>query len=435
MPARHLTRIIGVVKAYTTRVGRGPFPTELDDGPDGIGERIRKIGREYGTVTGRPRRVGWFDAVAVRYTATLSGADELTRHAARRAERPGRAEGLHRLRARRRAADHFPSDAFVLERCKPVYETLPGWKEDLTAGRRPQPTCRPRRGGTSIASASWSGCRCRSSSVGPDREPDDSAPLAFDARRMAYARCAVPPRSIRPGCRGTSPSSWTATAAGPASAGWSGIEGHVRGAETVRRVVEECCRLGIGQLTLYCLSSENWKRPQQELDFLMALLKQYLLDERPEIMEQNIRFRVIGRRAELAAEVVREIDETERLSATNTGLTLCLAINYGVATEIVDAVRAIAERVRSGRTAARRDRRSDDLGVALHGRDAGPGPADPHGRRDAREQLPALADLLRRAVGDTRFAGRTSPPRCFHSALRDYAARERRFGGLKTTTT
>ena len=78
VPARHLTRIIGVVKAYTTRVGRGPFPTELDDGPDGIGERIRKIGREYGTVTGRPRRCGWFDAVAVRYTAALAGADEMT---------------------------------------------------------------------------------------------------------------------------------------------------------------------------------------------------------------------------------------------------------------------------------------------------------------------------------------------------------------------
>ena len=78
VPARHLTRIIGVIKAYTTRVGRGPFPTELDDGPNGIGERIRKTGREYGTVTGRPRRVGWFDAVAARYTAMLAGADEVT---------------------------------------------------------------------------------------------------------------------------------------------------------------------------------------------------------------------------------------------------------------------------------------------------------------------------------------------------------------------
>ena len=77
VPARWLDRVIGVIKAYTTRVGQGPFPTELNDGQDGVGERIRKTGREYGTVTGRPRRCGWFDAVATRYTAALSGADEL----------------------------------------------------------------------------------------------------------------------------------------------------------------------------------------------------------------------------------------------------------------------------------------------------------------------------------------------------------------------
>src|SRR5207247_10029908 len=77
VPARNLTRIIGVIKAYATRVGRGPFPTELDDGPTGLGECIRQRGREFGTVTGRPRRCGWFDAVAVRHSATLGGVDEL----------------------------------------------------------------------------------------------------------------------------------------------------------------------------------------------------------------------------------------------------------------------------------------------------------------------------------------------------------------------
>src|SRR5213082_2040342 len=74
------------------------------------------------------------------------------------------------------------------------------------------------------------------------------------------------------------------------------IEGHSRGVQSVRSTIEEGCRLGLGQLTLYCLSSENWKRPQSELDFLMALLHQYLLEERAEIMEQNIRFTTIGRR-------------------------------------------------------------------------------------------------------------------------------------------
>src|SRR3954462_6201230 len=129
------------------------------------------------------------------------------------------------------------------------------------------------------------------------------------------------------------------------------VEGHARGAKSVDEVTEECCRLGIGQLTLYCLSSENWKRPKAELDFLMALLKEYLLAERKKILEQNIRFTVIGRRDGLPAEVLAEIDENARLTKDNTGLVLCLAINYGSRAEIVDAVRSIAGRVKAGELA------------------------------------------------------------------------------------
>jgi adenylosuccinate synthase len=136
IPAKFVKRIIGVVKAYTTRVGQGPFPTELNDGPQGIGQRIRDIGREYGTVTGRPRRVGWFDAVAVRYTAALSGADEIT------VMLLDVLSGLPELKlctayeldGERRT--HFPSDAYQLERCKPVYESIPGWSEDITGVRK-----------------------------------------------------------------------------------------------------------------------------------------------------------------------------------------------------------------------------------------------------------------------------------------------------------
>src|SRR5205814_4413236 len=93
---------------------------------------------------------------------------------------------------------------------------------------------------------------------------------------------------------------------------------------------------------------ENWKRPQAELDFLMALLHEYLLAERAEIMGQNIRFTTIGRRAELPGNVLAEIDENIRVSAGNTGMVLCLAINYGGRTEIVDAVRTLARRVQEG---------------------------------------------------------------------------------------
>src|SRR3954469_15233043 len=126
------------------------------------------------------------------------------------------------------------------------------------------------------------------------------------------------------------------------------IEGHRRGTQSVRATVEECCRLGVGQLTLYCLSSENWKRPPEELDFLMALLEQYLIEERAEILRQNIRFRTIGRRSGLPPRVLREIDESVRLSRDNTGLCLCLAINYGGRTELIDAVRELARRARAG---------------------------------------------------------------------------------------
>jgi adenylosuccinate synthase len=137
VPARHLTRIIGIIKAYTSRVGRGPFPTELNDGPAGIGETIRRIGREYGTVTGRPRRCGWLDLVAVRYAAALGGVDEVT---VMLLDVLSTLDELkicvaYELDGERIA--HFPGDAFLLERCKPVYETLPGWKKDIAAARKP----------------------------------------------------------------------------------------------------------------------------------------------------------------------------------------------------------------------------------------------------------------------------------------------------------
>jgi adenylosuccinate synthase len=136
VPARKLDRVVGVIKAYSTRVGRGPFPTELDDGPEGIGERIRRTGREYGTVTGRPRRCGWFDAVATRYSAALNDADDLAVMLLDvLSDLPEiRIAVAYDLDGQR--FDHFPPDAFMLERCRPVYETLPGWRQDVSAARR-----------------------------------------------------------------------------------------------------------------------------------------------------------------------------------------------------------------------------------------------------------------------------------------------------------
>ena len=111
-------------------------PTELNDGKDGIGERIRRVGKEYGTVTGRPRRCGWFDAVATRYTAALGGVDELA------VMLLDVLSGLDEVRIATayeidgERISHFPSDAFLLEKCRPVNETLPGWAEDVSGARR-----------------------------------------------------------------------------------------------------------------------------------------------------------------------------------------------------------------------------------------------------------------------------------------------------------
>jgi adenylosuccinate synthase len=136
VPARQLTRVVGVIKAYATRVGRGPFPTELSDGPSGIGERIRRTGREYGTVTGRPRRCGWFDAVAARYTAALSDADELAVMLLDVLSELDEVRIATAYELDGERLERFPSDSYLLERCRPVYETLPGWRADVSSARR-----------------------------------------------------------------------------------------------------------------------------------------------------------------------------------------------------------------------------------------------------------------------------------------------------------
>jgi undecaprenyl diphosphate synthase len=127
------------------------------------------------------------------------------------------------------------------------------------------------------------------------------------------------------------------------------IVGHRRGIQSVRAVVEEGCRLGLDQITLYCLSVENWKRPARELMFLFRLLRHFLVVERAELMEQNVRLTMIGRRDGLPEEVLRELDRTALETSRNTGMTLCLAVNYGGRTEIADAARKLAEDVQAGR--------------------------------------------------------------------------------------
>lgn len=207
------------------------------------------------------------------------------------------------------------------------------------------------------------------------------------------------------------------------------IEGHRRGVASVRAVTEECARLKIEQLTLYCLSSENWKRPQHELDFLMHLLEQYLVEERATLLREHIRLTVIGRREGIPQSVQDEMNRTIAMTAAHTGLNLCLAINYGARAEIVDAVRSLANDVRAGRV---EPDAIDEETIAARLYTAGM--PDP--------------DLLVRTAGEMRFSNyllwQVSYAEFYvtdvcwpefreaelHAAIREFAARNRKFGGL-----
>ncbi|GIW89015.1 MAG: isoprenyl transferase [Isosphaeraceae bacterium] len=207
------------------------------------------------------------------------------------------------------------------------------------------------------------------------------------------------------------------------------ILGHRAGIRSVRSVVEEACRLGLEQLTLYCLSVENWKRPARELEFLMKLLRHFLVAERRELAEQNVRLTMIGGRPGLPDFVLEALDRTIELTAHNTGLTLCLAINYGGRTEILEAARRLAEQVQNGSLepdAIDEDRFASALNTA--------GMADP--------------DLLIRTAGEFRVSNfllwqisyaeiwitdvlwPDFRPPDLHQALRSFALRQRKFGAL-----
>jgi undecaprenyl diphosphate synthase len=125
--------------------------------------------------------------------------------------------------------------------------------------------------------------------------------------------------------------------------------GHQRGADTVRTVVRACRELGIPYLTLYAFSSENWKRPPNEIDDLMGLLRLYIRRELAELHRNGVRVRIIGNRQRLDAEIVSLIEHAEETTRANRHLTLVIALDYGSQQEIVDAARKIAEDVAAGR--------------------------------------------------------------------------------------
>ena len=205
------------------------------------------------------------------------------------------------------------------------------------------------------------------------------------------------------------------------------VEGHRRGAESVRAVLRCASKLGIRHLTLYAFSVENWNRPKEEVDTLMKFLARYLKTEQQEMNQNNVRLRAIGQLDRLPGFVREQLDATIASLDQNTGTTLNLALSYGARTELVDAARAIAAKAKSGEMApADIDEQtlSDHLYTA--------GTPDP--------------DLLIRTSGEMRvsnfmlwqisYAELVVTERLwpdfgeadFRAALEEFAARDRRFG-------
>ena len=217
------------------------------------------------------------------------------------------------------------------------------------------------------------------------------------------------------------------------------VKGHQQGAVTVRNVVTECARLrkdhgGPDFLTLYSFSVENWKRPIDEVSFLMTMYIEYLQKERRTMMENNIKFRQIGRLENLPEPVLEEMNRTLEETKDNDGLTLVLALNYGSRTEITDAVREIARKAGDGDL---RPEEIDEQTISDHLYTAGM--PDP--------------DLLIRTAGEMRVSNyllwqisyaelvvsETLWPDFsvvdLHSAIREFSTRNRRFGALDRTNT
>ncbi len=204
--------------------------------------------------------------------------------------------------------------------------------------------------------------------------------------------------------------------------------GHREGAEAVRRTVKAASELGIRYLTLYAFSSENWKRPADEVDDLMGLLRLYLRNEVRDLHESHVRIRFIGVRTRLSDDVLKLIDDSEKLTSTNTGLTLLIAINYGAQAEIVSAVQIIAAQVARGEVAVDA---IDEAMITQHLFTADVPDPDLIIRTSGEQRLSNFL-LWQAAYSELVFVETLWPDfdrAALEDAISDYQNRERRYGG------
>jgi undecaprenyl diphosphate synthase len=207
------------------------------------------------------------------------------------------------------------------------------------------------------------------------------------------------------------------------------FEGHRRGVEAVRRAVRAAIDFGIRYLTIYSFSSENWSRPADEVAMLMGLLKRYIRNDLADLHRNDVRVRVIGRRAGLAADIAALLDEAEAVTADNKGLTLVVAFNYGARQEIVEAARRLAREAAAG--ALDPEAIDEDLFAARLDAAGIPDP-DLIIRTSGEQRLSnfllwqaAYAELVFLPIHWPDFDHAT-----FAAALEQFATRDRRYGGV-----
>ena len=212
-----------------------------------------------------------------------------------------------------------------------------------------------------------------------------------------------------------------------AARGLPRVAGHRAGAGAVRRTIESAAEQGVGWLTLYAFSSENWRRPTEEVSDLFGLLRHYVRQELAELDRQGVRLRVLGDRARLDRDIRAELERAEQTTARNTRLNLNIALSYGARDEIVAAARAVAEAARAGRLdPAALDERGFEAFLSTAGM---PDP-DLVIRTSGEYRLSNFL-LWQSAYAELLFSDVLWPdfgPDHFKAALAEYARRERRFG-------
>lgn len=205
--------------------------------------------------------------------------------------------------------------------------------------------------------------------------------------------------------------------------------GHSAGADALKKIITEANNLGVKYITVYAFSTENWKRPKEEVDYLMSLLLDYLRNAEKTLAGENVVIRVIGSRKELSQEIRDQIIKTEEFTKNNTGIVMNIALNYGAREEITNAVREICEEVKNGKTDI--DSITDKM-VENHLYTKGQPDVDLLIRTSGEQRLSNFM-LWQVSYAEMWFTNKLWPdfkPKHLRQAIYDFQNRGRRFGGV-----